>query len=64
MIYPQNNEIIDKAIELSLSVEADNILRLHYVIKETKESEVEITAPVIEEFNNEGFYITEWGVIL
>ena len=64
MIYPQNKETTDKAIELLLSVEADNILRLHYVIKETNESNVEITAPEIEEFTKEGFYVTEWGVIL
>ncbi|MCD4794420.1 MAG: hypothetical protein K8R54_14380 [Bacteroidales bacterium] len=64
MIYPQDKDIIDQAIELLVSIKPDNILRLHYVIKETKEPEVEITAPVIEEFNNEGFYITEWGVIL
>ena len=64
MIYPQNKEIIDKAIELTLSIQADNILRLHYVIKETNESKVKITAPDIEEFTKEGFYVTEWGVIL
>ena len=64
MIYPQNKDIIDQVIELSLSVEADNILRLHYVVKETKVSNVEITAPAIKEFSKEGFYITEWGVIL
>lgn len=64
MIYPQKKDIIDQAIELLVSIEADNILRLHYVIKETKETVVEITAPVIEEFSKDGFYITEWGVIL
>lgn len=63
LIYPQTKEIIDKAIQLSLSVKADNILRLFYVIKETQDMNTEIKEPVISKFKREGFYVTEWGVI-
>jgi hypothetical protein len=63
-IYPQTKIIIDKAIKLSISIKPDHILRLYYVIKESKEPDSTIKAPVIEEFSREGFYITEWGVIL
>jgi len=64
LIYPQEKEIIESVISLSLSTEPDNILRLHYVIKETDDENVNVVAPVIPEFKREGFFVTEWGVIL
>ncbi len=64
IIYPQEKDIINKSIELSISIKPDNILRLFYFIQETNESKVNITAPEIEDFKKEGFYVTEWGVIL
>jgi len=64
IIYPQNKEIINKVISFSISKEADNILRLFYVIKESNKPSFEISEPEIKEFKKEGFYITEWGVIM
>ena len=64
IIYPQDKNIINSVVDLSVSIEPDNILRLFYVIKETNTELIEINSPEIENFNKEGFYITEWGVIL
>ncbi len=65
VIYPQNKYVIDSVIELNTSKEPDNILRLFYVIQETKESEnPNLQKPEIEQFRREGFFISEWGVVL
>lgn len=64
LIYPQTKSIIDKAIKLSVSIQPDRILRLHYLVKATDAFDGTIKAPAIEEFRREGFYITEWGVVL
>lgn len=64
-IYPQTNNIINSVIELNVSKETDNILRLFYVIQETTaQTNTNITPPETEHFNREGFFITEWGVVL
>ncbi len=64
-IYPQDKQIIDRVIELNTSKEPDNILRLFYVIQETDEqTNTNLTEPKIEPFKREGFFITEWGVVL
>ena len=64
-IYPQTNNLIDSVIELNTSKEPDNVLRLFYVIQETNEqTNTNLPQPEITPFNREGFFITEWGVIL
>jgi len=64
VIYPQTKEIIDRVISLEVSIQPDNLLRLHYVIKGTDKENLNLTAPGIEEFKRDGYFITEWGVIL
>lgn len=64
LIYPQTNEIIDEVISLDVSVQPDNILRLHYLIKGSNNENSTLTAPRIEDFKRDGYFIVEWGVIL
>jgi hypothetical protein len=64
-IYPQENEIVDKIIHLTVTPKPDHLLRLHYVIKETNESTNNLALPQTPpKFNRQGFAVTEWGVIL
>jgi len=63
-IYPQVKSIIDDAIQLDLSVQPDNILRLFYVIKGDNQIQDKLTEPTIDKFKREGYFVTEWGVIL
>ena len=65
-ICPQTKELINDAIELSLSLEPDNLLRLFYVIKGLDDlPSYNLTEPVIDNsFERTGYFITEWGVIL
>jgi hypothetical protein len=39
-------------------------LRLFYDIKGHDDSDVELSEPTIETFKRDGYFITEWGVIL
>ena len=64
-IYPQNSIIINDVIEIQFSKNPDNILRLFYVVKGMNElPSNNLTEPKIESFNREGFFTTEWGVII
>jgi hypothetical protein len=64
-IYPQTNELIDKAISINYSVVPDKILRLFYVVKTSQDLPlVKLKQPIIKPFERTGYYITEWGVIL
>ncbi|MEI7828179.1 MAG: hypothetical protein WCI31_00345 [Prolixibacteraceae bacterium] len=64
-IYPQETAIVDKLIRLTISPKPDHLLRLHYVIKETNEPTNNLDIPTTPpKFNRQGFYVTEWGVIL
>lgn len=63
LFYPQTNTQIDRVIELNLSETPDNILRLFYVVQESDKN-IALEAPEISSFNREGFFVTEWGVIL
>ncbi len=65
-IYPQTKNLINNAIELGFSLEPDNFLRLFYVIKGIDDMpNYNLTKPVIDNsFERDGFFITEWGVIL
>lgn len=64
-IYPQTTETIKNIIEIHFSREPQNFLRLYYIIKGQNDlSNADLTPPAIEKFAREGFYATEWGVIL
>lgn len=64
IIYPQEKEIVDKAIKLEISNKPGQIQRLHYLIEEAQEFN-EITKHVIRsKFERKGFYVCEWGVLL
>jgi len=62
-LYPQYNNEIDKLIELKISQQPDNILRLFYVI-DGMNKKINLTEPTIPEFNRTDFVVTEWGGIL
>lgn len=63
--YPQDKSILDRVIEINVSTEPDNILRLFYLVEESViDKSTSLLTPEIEEFSRDGFYITEWGVIL
>jgi len=64
LIYPETKNIISKVIKLNMSKQPDNLLRLFYVVKGSNHSNIELIEPKIEKFQREGYYITEWGVIL
>lgn len=63
MLFPQTNEIINSVIQLNFSETPDNILRLFYLVQES-DVNVSIEAPEIGAFNREGFFVTEWGIVL
>lgn len=65
-ICPQNSDIINQVIELSISKEPDQILRLFYTIEGIKEpANIELMEPEIDtSFERNGFFVTEWGVVL
>ena len=63
-IYPQGAAIIDRVIKLGFSTKPDNILRMHYLIKDIKGNQNKrIAEPKITPFIRRGFVVTEWGVI-
>jgi len=65
-IYPQDASIINNVIKLKFSKETDDMLRLFYVIKEVNI----MNNKVLEQpkdaklFERNGYFVTEWGVIL
>lgn len=65
-IYPQNQELIDSVIQLNVSKKPDHLLRLFYVIKPSNRPPGYVfPAPEIgNSFKREGFFVTEWGVVL
>jgi hypothetical protein len=63
-IYPQTNKLIDEVIRLEFSIQPDKILRLFYVIERQDQSPEKLKEPTIESFAREGYFVTEWGVIL
>lgn len=64
LIYPQTKTLIDDAVQLSFSEEPDNILRLFYVVKGQNQLNDKLLEPTIDNFNRDGYFVTEWGVIL
>ena len=65
-IYPQESNIIEKAVKLEISKTPENVLRLYYLIKGVNsDSNNKINIPSENfQFRRSGFYVTEWGVIL
>lgn len=63
-IYPQTQSIINDVIVMDFSNQPDNLLRLFYVIKGSDQILDKLTEPTIDDFEREGYFITEWGVIL
>jgi hypothetical protein len=63
-IYPQTKILIDDVIKLNFSKQPDNILRLFYVIKGHNQHQEQLLAPEIYSFSRDGYFVTEWGVIL
>jgi len=63
LVYPQTNEIIDKAIRFNFSVQPDNVGRLFYAIRGTNAPET-LPEPEITPFKRTNYFVMEWGVIL
>lgn len=63
-IYPQTKSTIDHVIQLDFSKQPENILRLFYVIEGQNQLQNTLTVPKINSFKREGYFVTEWGVIL
>lgn len=64
IIYPQVADNINQVIQLNISETPDKILRLFYVIKESDEEVAVAKYEIPNSFERDGFYVTEWGVIL
>jgi hypothetical protein len=65
-IYPQEMNIINKAITLEISKKPEEVLRLYYLIKgvnSDSDNRIKIPGDIIQ-FQRNGFHVTEWGVIL
>ncbi|HOT89399.1 MAG TPA: hypothetical protein PKZ43_00290 [Bacteroidales bacterium] len=63
-IFPQTKNIINEVIQLNISKQPDNLLRLFYLIKGHNQLLYKLNEPTIEHFQREGYFVTEWGVIL
>ena len=64
LIYPQEKEIIDKLIKVDFSLKPDNYLRLFYRVM-ASDIKVKLQSHTRKStFRKDGFYVTEWGVIL
>lgn len=65
-IYPQSQQVIESVIQLDISKNPDNLLRLFYVVRQLNQnSDFVLPEPQIDnQFKREGFFVTEWGVIL
>jgi hypothetical protein len=66
VIYPQESNIIEKAIKLDFSLIPDDVLRLFYLIKGINgepHNMIKVPNPNTQ-LNRTGFHVTEWGVIL
>lgn len=63
-IYPQTETLIKEAVKLDFSKQPDNLLRLFYVVKGHNHFQNNLIEPIIDNFKREGYFATEWGVIL
>jgi hypothetical protein len=63
-IYPQGIDLISDVIRIDFSIQPDNLLRLFYLIEAQTGMDIDLQNPEIESFNRDGYFVTEWGVIL
>ncbi|HPL05507.1 MAG TPA: hypothetical protein PLG05_10070 [Bacteroidales bacterium] len=56
--------MIDNVIQLNFSKQPDKILRLFYFIKRQNKLQENLIEPTIDNFKREGYFVTEWGVVL
>ena len=65
-IYPQEASIINRVIELKLSKEPDEMLRLFYVIQgvDTLNDKILKEPGDVKSIERNGYFVTEWGVVL
>ncbi|MDD2635493.1 MAG: hypothetical protein PHW82_08345 [Bacteroidales bacterium] len=63
-ILPQTKALIEGVISLQFSMQPDNLLRLFYVVEGYNQLPEDLSEPNIESFDRDGYFITEWGVIL
>ncbi len=63
-IYPQTQSIIEEVIQLQLSEEPGQLLRLFFVIEGEYDQQDTPAEPRIDSFLREGYVVTEWGVVL
>jgi hypothetical protein len=64
IIYPQQQNDIEKAIRLHISPSPDKQLRMFFVIRGSNSPNEALLSPKIPECERTGFVVTEWGVIL
>ena len=62
-LYPQYAQDLASMVEINCMPAPDEIFRLFYAIKGLDSGNVNLTDPVTQKANNEGFVIREWGVI-
>lgn len=64
LVYPQERKEIERLIQINFSIVPDNFLRLFYAVKGvTKKNEIK-NHIIDKTFKRNGYYVTEWGVIL
>ena len=64
VVYPQFADEIGKTIQLKISVQPDNMVRLFYVLQGRNDVGKMLPVPAIPPFKRMGFVVTEWGVVL
>lgn len=63
-IYPQTKTEINPVIQMNFSNQPEHILRLFYVIKGHELMPGKLMEPTIDTFNRQGYFVTEWGVVM
>jgi hypothetical protein len=62
VIYPHFNQELSEILDLKLSINPDNLIRVIYSIEKYQGSE-NIKTPEIPAYRREGFTVLEWGII-
>ena len=64
-VYPQTNTTIDELIQLKFSPHPERVLRIFYLIEGvSKLPSGNLSEPVIQSFDRNGFVVAEWGVLM
>ena len=62
LIYPQPRDLMDEIIKLDLSVQPQNMQRLHFLFRGVSKNDKTIpTPPQIKSVKREGLTVIEWG---